>query len=362
MFIFSLTFSMIPTIVQEFNLLIDKALCDKDKGWQFKVKNYRRVVSILKGSIDREVKTTEEVLELLRQGGMQLPNETPPQWRSKILIKVEKILTEGSLNTVLDEATRVTKELCQIPGIGPSKAKKLYQEGITSINQLITRGTDLINEKQKIGLRHYQDLGEKIPRDEMDIWETSLLELCKEVLGDNILKVCLAGSFRRGLSQSGDIDCYLCVKNDKGVLQEIYETLLNDEYIVEEDIFSLGKKKMMAVARLPFLEEAKARHLDVFVYPEKQYPFAILYATGSGEFNVKMRNVAIKQGYSLSDQGIKVGDNKGEDIGPELIHSKIGKNMIETEMDIFRFLEMEYIEPKDRTPTVEIKFLSSSLI
>ena len=33
-----------------------------------------------------------------------------------------------------------------------------------------------------------------------------------------------------------------------------------------------------------------------------------------GEFNVKMRNVAIKQGYSLSDQGIKIGDNKGDDI------------------------------------------------
>lgn len=363
MFILSLTFSMILTIVKEFNLLIDKALSDKDKGWQFKVKNYRKVVSILKvNDVDREVKTTQEVLELLRHGGIKLPNETPPQWRSKILIKVDKILTEGSLNIVLDEATRVTKELCQIPGIGPSKAKKLYHQGITSINQLITSGDDLINEKQKIGLRHYQDLAEKIPRDEMEIWETSLLELCREVLGENILTVCLAGSFRRGLSQSGDIDCYLCVKNEKGVLKEIYETLLNDEYVVEENIFSLGKKKMMAVARLPFLEDTKARHLDVFVYPEKQYPFAILYATGSGEFNVKMRNVAIKQGYSLSDQGIKVGDNKGEDIGQDLIHSKIGKDMIETEKDIFKFFGMEYIEPNDRTPVVNIKFFTNFVL
>lgn len=349
---------MTSNIIKEFNLLIDKALSDKEKGWQFKVKNYRRVVCILKPFSEKEIKTTEEVLELLRKGGMQLPNETPPEWRSKILIKIDKILKEGSLNITLDEGTMVIKELTRVPGIGPSKAKKLYETGITSIEKLITSGGELINDKQKIGLRHYQDLGEKIPRDEMEIWETSLLELSKEVLGDNILNVCLAGSFRRGLPESGDIDCYLCVKKDTGVLGEIYDTLLNDGYLIKEDIFSLGKKKMMAVSRLPFLDNAKSRHLDVFVYPEKQFPFAILYATGSGEFNVKMRNVAIKQGYSLSDQGIKVGDNKGDNVGKEMIQSKIGKDKIETEEDIFRFLGMEYIEPKDRTPTVEIKFLS----
>ena len=350
---------MTSIIVKEFKLLVDKALSDKDKGWQFKVKNYNKVINILNINTD-SILNTIDVLEILRNGGMNLPNEHPPNWKSKIMIKIDTIINEGTLGTILDEKTLIIKELTKIPGIGPSKANTLFKQGIFTIEQLNNR-LDLINEKQKIGLRHYKDLEQKIPRDEMDIWDISLSELSKEVLGNNLVKVCLAGSFRRGLQESGDIDCYLCVKQLKNnTLLKIYNTLINEGYITKENVFSKGCNKIMTVARLPFLENSINRHLDIFIYPIEQYPFAILYATGSGQFNIKMRNRAIKLGYSLSDKGIKVASNKGDIIKKDLIHSKIGKNIISTEKDIFQFLEMEYIEPKLRTPTVKIIYNSSS--
>ena len=52
--------------------------------------------------------------------------------------------------------------------------------------------------------------------------------------------------------------------------------------------------------------DAKSLHrrIDIKVYPHDQYAFALLYFTGSGNFNIRMRTNALKQGYSLSDFGL----------------------------------------------------------
>ena len=349
---------MTSKIISEFTLLIQKTLSEKEKGSGFKLKIYRNVISILK-SCEEEITSTEEALTILRRGGMKLANEKPPKWNSRVLLKIEKILTEGSLGLELDEKTKTTGELLRIPGIGPSKAHNLYGKGIKSIDDLRSN-LDLINDKQKIGLRHYRDLEKKIPRAEMLVWQDFLLEIAEEVLGDNLVDAKLVGSFRRKLPRSGDIDFYISVKtipkSKNNMMQLIYQKLLDNGHLDPNDIFSLGDKKMMAVTRLD--RKSIARHLDIFIYPIEQYPFAILYATGSGEFNVKMRNIAIKAGYSLSDSALRLKNNKGPVVTSDKLLEVIGKTEIKNEEDIFQFLKLEYIHPQDRTPIIELKLLS----
>ena len=64
----------------------------------------------------------------------------------------------------------------------------------------------------------------------------------------------------------------------------------------------------------------------------------MLYFTGSGNFNKVMRADALKKGYTINEYGIYKLKGKTE---KELIKT-------ETEEDIFKIIDMEYLEPKDR--------------
>ena len=46
------------------------------------------------------------------------------------------------------------------------------------------------------------------------------------------------------------------------------------------------------------------RRIDIIYCPPNEYPFAILYFTGSGPFNVKMREYASKKGFRLNEKGL----------------------------------------------------------
>jgi DNA polymerase/3'-5' exonuclease PolX len=111
---------------------------------------------------------------------------------------------------------------------------------------------------------------------------------------------------------------------------------LQKDYI--KDTFALGGKKCMAVCKLK--RHRTFRRLDLLYTKKHEYPFALLYFTGSGQFNVNMRNIALSKGYSLSEYGMKYnnGDKKGEFVEHEFV----------TEKDIFDFLDMEYVAPEKR--------------
>lgn len=361
-----MTDSKISIIIREFGELIREAQCLKDKGWQFKVNNYRKVINILKAIeiTGTDVVDTEETLVVLREGGMAFKGETPPKWKSKILLKIEEIIQHGFLAKAeqarQDPKTKAIAILTSIPEIGPSKAQELYQAGITNLEQLLAH-PELVNRKQLIGLRHYQDLAQRIPRKEMDEWSEGLTELARETLGELDVKISnmeLVGSYRRGLETSGDIDFYLSISDQdslEGLMIHLRDMLIAMEALDPEDIFSCGPHKLMCVARLG--AERLARHLDIFIFQEHQYPFALMYATGSGEFNVRFRNHALQMGYSLSDKQICLGEAGGEAPPREQFMERLGKPEISCELDIFTFLGVAYIPPAERTPTVKFQLI-----
>ena len=353
-------------INREFGELIREAQSNKTKGWQFKVNNYRKVINILKTLeiSGTDLENTEEALTVLREGGMSFKGETPPKWKSKILLKIEEIFQNGFLKKAeearQDPKTQAINLLTSIPEIGPSKGLELYQAGITTIAQLKAR-TELVNRKQLIGLRHYHDLAERIPRKEMEEWSEGLTSLVSEVLmelGVQAKNMELVGSYRRGHSTSGDIDFYLSLPDQEsleGLMEHIRDMLIAMDALHPDDVFSCGPHKLMCVAKMG--KDKLARHLDIFIFHEHQYPFALMYATGSGEFNVRFRNHALQMGYSLSDKQICLGEAGGSTPTREQFMKKLGKPNISCERDIFTFLGVTYIPPAERTPTVKFQLL-----
>ena len=92
-------------ILKELRLLVQVAKSDRNKGYQFKIKQYNKTINYIENTI-KPVETTQCVLEILRENGMKLPNEKGPTWKSSILQKIDKIIKEGSLNIVLNEKNK----------------------------------------------------------------------------------------------------------------------------------------------------------------------------------------------------------------------------------------------------------------
>jgi DNA polymerase/3'-5' exonuclease PolX len=72
--------------------------------------------------------------------------------------------------------------------------------------------------------------------------------------------------------------------------------------------------------------------IDVRSVTKEQYPFALLYFTGSKQFNTTIRLHAKKMGYKLNEYNL--GNFKGD--------------IIRTEKDIFKALKIKYLKPEER--------------
>ena len=65
----------------------------------------------------------------------------------------------------------------------------------------LRKNMDKLNNAQQIGVRHFEDFEQRIPRKEMEELETVIIGAIKEIDNEYTAKIC--GSFRRGAESSG---------------------------------------------------------------------------------------------------------------------------------------------------------------
>ena len=259
----------------------------------------------------------------------------------KIKKKIEEILETGVLQkaeTYRQSSTHSAREeLLKVYGIGPSKVNELINKhNIKSIDDL-RQHTELLNDKQLIGLKYYEDFLLRIPREEMDSHYKYITDILKFV--STKFEIQIVGSYRRLQKDSGDIDVLIThpsksIVDDSRLMQNIIVKALNKKFKYLTDILAIGQKKCLAVCKLPNYNHH--RRIDFLLTSPDEYPYALLYFTGNDKFNVDMRNKAIEKGYSLSEHGLKKIET-GEFV-----------KGLKTEKDIFEFIDMTYIEPNNR--------------
>jgi len=251
-----------------------------------------------------------------------------------ILSKLNEYVETGTLKALEKGRKDPMIVLTKVYGIGPKKSKDLINKGITSIDEL-RENQDLLNDVQKVGLKYYDDILEKIPREEIDEYKV-IFDSAIDEISVSGSKYEIVGSYRRGKQSSGDIDVIITNENNNNKVFDKFIDLLKSKGVLLE-ILTRGKTKSLTIARI---EGKPARRIDFLYTSPEEYPFAVLYFTGSKTFNTVMRQRALNMGYTLNEHEISIMKKgvKGEKI----------MKVFPDEKSIFDFLNMEYKTPMER--------------
>jgi DNA ligase (NAD+) len=251
---------------------------------------------------------------------------------STIMDKLNEYVETGTLRVLEREKNNPINILTDIYGVGPKKAEELVNAGIKSISQL-RENEQLLNDIQKIGLKYYEDILQRIPREEIEEYK-SIFEKSLSKNGDGKMEI--VGSYRRGAKSSGDIDVII-TSSDPKVFTNFIDNLIDQKIILH--VLSRGPSKCLVITKMNYAID-KARRIDFLYTTPEEFPFAILYFTGSKIFNTVMRQYALNNGYTFNEHGIYHLENKKKGV-------KVEKEF-KTEKDIFDFLGLEFKAPFER--------------
>ena len=340
---------MNSNIINIFEKLIAKTTYDikisPSTTLKFKLVSYKKTLDTIK-KLSFEIKYTDQIKDIKGIG-------------KTTILKINEILETGTLEQIKDfdtgevSTTKQLLDLQKITGIGPSNAKKFLEQNIT-LEKLLKLDfsklsnsdipiLDVLTHHQQLGVKYFHDLEHKIPNSEIVQIETYL----KEILSENIpgLNMIICGSFRRNKKESGDIDILLyhdAIKDDKSAKKSNYLTLflkllLSNKFITDHLTAIDNPTKYMGFCKFKVYN----RRIDIRLIPNNSVGSAMLYFTGSGEFNKSMRTYALKKGFTINEYGIYKLKPNGE---------KGLKIRTKTEYDIFKTLKLDYVEPEDRVP------------
>ncbi|TRY92324.1 hypothetical protein DNTS_029281 [Danionella cerebrum] len=261
--------------------------------------------------------------------------------------KIMEIMESGHLRKLdhLGEEVPVLEMFTNIWGAGAKTAQMWYQQGFRTLEDIRTKA--VLNQTLRIGLKHYDDLLERMTRSEASAIEKTVRVAAHSV--DSKLQVMACGSYRRGKSTCGDVDVLITHpdgESHKGVFNKVLHLLhqsgfLTDDLVSHEE--NGEQKKYMGICCLPGPSQHH-RRLDIIVVPYSEFACALLYFTGSAHFNRSMRALAKTKSMSLSEHSLNcaVVRQRGVKLDAGIpLHTP-------TEKDVFQHLGIPYREPWER--------------
>ncbi|XP_076839046.1 DNA polymerase lambda [Brachyhypopomus gauderio] len=261
--------------------------------------------------------------------------------------KVVEIVESGTLRKLdsFGEAVTILECFTNVWGAGAKTAQLWYQQGHRTLEDIRTKAT--LNHTQRIGLKHYDDFLDRMPRSEAASIEETVSEAAHSVNPHLLVVAC--GSYRRGKPTCGDVDVLITHpdgRSHKGVFSRVLRNLhssgfLTDDLVSHEE--NGEQKKYMGVCRLPGTG-CRYRRLDIIVVPYQEFACALLYFTGSAHFNRSMRALAKTKGMSLSEHSLNC-----DVVRQRGVKVATGKPLsTPAERDVFQHLGIPYREPRER--------------
>ncbi|XP_057277101.1 DNA polymerase lambda isoform X1 [Pezoporus wallicus] len=262
--------------------------------------------------------------------------------------KILEILESGHLRKLdhISESVPVLELFSNIWGAGAKTAQMWYQQGFRTLDDIRTKAT--LTHQQAVGLKHYTDFQERMPREEAAEIEHTVRQAALALKPGLVCVAC--GSYRRGKPTCGDVDVLVSHpdgQSHRGVFSKLLDSLrrsgfLTDDLVSQED--NGEQKKYLGVCRLPG-PARRHRRLDIIVVPYREFACALLYFTGSAHFNRSMRALAKTKGMSLSEHALSSAVVRG----PGGVRVASGHTLpTPTEKDVFIQLGLPYREPSER--------------
>ena len=251
------------------------------------------------------------------------------------------------IDTVISSIPKPVFLLMRVPSIGPKKAFKLVKElGLEKSESIFV---DIIEAAKKGKIAVIESFGEKSQADILDalqrynadekkVYRMPLAQAHKIAmkvieylkLEKSVIKTDVLGSMRRMSATIGDIDIAVAVKGDNN--KKVIDHFL--AYPGKLAIENAGHSKA-AIILPPNIR------VDLLVQDEDIWGPTLQYFTGNKAHNIKLREQALKKGYSLSEHGIK--DIKTGEV-----------KKFSNEEGFYSFLGYQYVPPEIREGSNEI--------
>jgi len=256
--------------------------------------------------------------------------------------KIDELLSTGKLGFLEKLEAEIPPGLAgwlQVPGMGPKKAAMIWKQlGITKL-------ADLEKAAREGKLRDLPGMGEKsetqiitgieslgrrsgrIPLGRAWPLAQQIIAALKQVEGVTAAEP--AGSLRRMRPTVGDLDILLAAK-DSGPVMEAFTSLPGVLRVVGKGEFK---------SSIEFTDGVRAQ---LWVHPPEEFGTALVYATGSKDHNVRLREMALNKGLSLSDHSFVKTDGSGE-------------ILCATEEEVYAALGLPWIPPELREDHGEVQ-------
>ncbi len=287
----------------------------------FKVRaheNVARIIEVFDGNLDDAVKT----------GSIAEVKGIGPSLREKIeeFVNTGKIAEHVNLKKKIPDGLL---ELLRVPGLGARKVRVIYDElKISSLGELEyackeNRLAKLPGFGEKTQFKVLKNLEFLKKHQNSFLYGDAILEaqlltsFLKSVNG--IDKIEVAGSLRRKKEIVRDLDILVACQNPSVVTKKFLK------YPSLESITGSGETKTSIVLK-------NGMACDLRIVSKKEFPYALIYFTGSKDHNVALRGLAKNKGWLLNEYGLFEGDKIIPCSTEEEIYNKLGLIYIEPEL------------------------------
>lgn len=321
------------TNLQIADLLKNVAACyqlESEAKNKFKIIAYQRAADAVEHA-------TSELKDLFDEGKLEDIPGVGPSIASH-LTELFKTGRSKHFDEVMKDVPAAVFELMKVQGIGPKTALKLVKTlGISNFKEL--------EEAAKAGkIAKLEGFGEDSQAailkslSEVKGRERRLLFPYADVIAQEIIqwmnipavkKINPLGSLRRKAATIGDLDIAVATDNPQEVLEHFVK-YPKAQRVLEKGTISAGIVVPGDV------------QVDLMVQPPNAYGALLQHFTGSKHHNIALRELALKQGLSLSEKGIK-------DLKTEKMKS------YSTEEDFYRAIGLDWIPPELREDAGEIE-------
>jgi DNA polymerase (family 10) len=283
----------------------------------------------------RAIDNLSEPIELIFQkGGIKALEELPGVGEG-IGKKIVQYIETGKVDEYEKLKKLVPKHidiLMKIPGIGPKKVKMLSSKlKIKTVAQLEKAakthkisGIPGFKEKSEqdiiVGIALMKKSKTRIPLKQAEKEADRIITVLKKEKA--VEQITVAGSMRRKKPTVGDIDILVSSKNPHNVIDKFTNLKEIDKVLVK------GETRAAVVLK-------SGTQVDLRVLPSKSWGSGLLYFTGSKNYNIQLRKIAIKHNWKLNEYG--------------LFDKKTGKMIAgKTEEDVCKKLGVPFLTPEQR--------------
>jgi DNA polymerase (family X) len=258
--------------------------------------------------------------------------------------KIDALVETGSIPSADKLKARIPAglvEITRIPGLGPKRARLLYDElGVASLDELRHAAEQgRLKDVPGFGKKAEENVLAALAagadgRPKARLLLSKALTVGDELVGalrehPSVIRVELAGSARRMTDTVKDLDI-VAASSNPGALVEAFCGL---EAVDEVQASGEAGAKVLTHSGLP---------VDLRIVPEEAFGNLLQHFTGSGKHNEALRTEAVRRGLHVSEYGI-ADDESGY------------SQAFTTEHEVYERLGMQFIPPELRENRGELE-------